>query len=131
MTSLQKVLWSEGLFIAPHHFQHWDRYHEDLVNFRLRALTTFMWGAEELKFNEEALENSFFELVRCRGVLPDGTPVDIPDIDPPPPSRIRALPPTGDRMTFPGLAHRPTGCGQRLLTEARSISRATSSAGYA
>lgn len=100
MASLQKVLWSEGLFIAPHHFQQWDRYHEDVLNFRIRALTTFMWGAEELKFNEEALENGVFELVRCRAVLPDGVPVDIPDVDPPPPTRnfMDHFPPTAERM---------------------------------
>jgi type VI secretion system protein ImpJ len=87
MTPQQKVLWSEGLFLTPHHFQQWDHYHEDLLNFRLRALTTFMWGAEELKFNEEALQNGTFEVLRCRALLPDGLPLDIPDLDAPPPSR--------------------------------------------
>jgi len=87
MTPLQKVLWSEGLFIAPHHFQQWDRYHEDLLNFRLRSLTSFAWGAEDLKFSEEALENGTFEVVRCRAVLPDGLVVDVPDLDAPPPTR--------------------------------------------
>ena len=70
MTKLQKVIWSEGLFLTPHHFQQWDRYHEDLVSFRIRALTTFFWGAEELKFSEEALENGVFEVARCRAILP-------------------------------------------------------------
>ncbi len=81
MTPLQKVLWSEGQFLTPHHFQQWDRYHEDVLNFRIRALSTFMWGAEELKFNEEALENGIFEVLRCRAVLPDGMAVDVPDVD--------------------------------------------------
>src|SRR5512138_3276979 len=100
MTSLQKVLWSEGLFLTPHHFQQWDRYHEDLVNFRLRALTTFLWGAEDLKFNEEALLNGVFEVMRCRAVLPDGLPLDMPDVDAPPPSRSfsQSFPPSADVM---------------------------------
>ncbi len=100
MTSLRKVLWTEGQFLAPHHFQQWDRYHEDILNFRIRSLRAFMWGAEELKFNEEALENGNFEVLRCRAVLPDGLPVDAPEIDAPPPLRnfLEFFPPTSDKM---------------------------------
>ncbi len=100
MSPLQKVLWSEGLFLTPHHFQQWDRYYEDLLNFRLRAITTFMWGAEEIKVNEDALENNVFEVVRCRAVFPDGMPLDIPDMDVAPPSRSFAelFQPTSDRL---------------------------------
>jgi type VI secretion system protein ImpJ len=115
MTQLQKVLWSEGLFLTPHHFQQWDRYHEDLLNFRIRALTIFMWGVDEVKFNEEALENGGFEIVRCRAVMPDGLPVEVPDIDIPPPARTftELFPPAGDRLdvflaipvTRPGAAN--------------------------
>lgn len=100
MTPLNKVLWSEGLFLTPHHFQHWDSYHEDLLNFRLRTLTPFTWGAEELGFNEPSLENGVFEMQRCRAVLPDGLAVDVPEMDPPPPSRSFAdlFPPAQDVM---------------------------------
>ncbi len=100
MTPLQKVLWSEGLFLTPHHLQQWDRYHEDVLNFRIRALSTFMWGAEDLRFNEDALENGTFEVLRCRAVLPDGMSVDIPDTDAPPPARdfTEAFSPTAERM---------------------------------
>jgi len=122
MSPLQKVLFSEGLFLTPHHFQQWDRYHEELLNFRLRALTTFMWGAEELKFNEEALDNGFCEVVRCRAVMPDGLPVDVPDLDNAPPSRSFAdlFPPASERMDVflaipiirPGSANVSTSTGQ-------------------
>ncbi len=100
MTPIQKVLWSEGLFLTPQHFQQWDRYHEDFLNFRIRAVSTFMWGAEELRFNVEALENNVFEVVRCRAILPDGTPIDVPDLDAPPPTRdfLEFFPSTADRM---------------------------------
>jgi type VI secretion system protein ImpJ len=100
MTPLQKVLWSEGLFLTPHHLQQWDRYQEGVLNFRIRALSTFMWGAEELRFNEESLENGIFEVLRCRAVLPDGTTIEIPDVDAPPPARnfLDCFPPTSDRI---------------------------------
>jgi type VI secretion system protein ImpJ len=100
MTRPQKVIWSEGLFLTPQHFQQWDRYYEDLVNSRVRVFSAFMWGAEELRFNEEALANGVFEVLRCRAILPDGLPVDIPDVDSPPPSRTFTphFPPDSERM---------------------------------
>jgi type VI secretion system protein ImpJ len=88
MTRSQKVLWSEGLFLTPQHFQRWDRYYEDLVDFRLRSVTRFTWGVDTLEVNREALDNGVFELLRCKAVLPDGLPLDVPDVDAPPPSRI-------------------------------------------
>jgi type VI secretion system protein ImpJ len=100
MSRDQKVLWTEGLFLTPHHFQQWDRYHEELVRSRLRSLSPFGWGAEELEFNAEALENGVFEVLGCKGVLPDGLPLNIPEVDPPPPSRVftSAFPPGGERL---------------------------------
>jgi type VI secretion system protein ImpJ len=100
MTRYQKVLWSEGLFLTPHHLQQWDRYHEELVGARMRGLSAFGWGAEELEFNVEALQNGVFELQRCRAVFPDGLTVAIPETDPPPPSRSFAavFPPSGERL---------------------------------
>jgi len=100
MTQFQKVIWSEGLFLTPHHFQQWDRYYEDFLNFRLRAITTFMWGVDEIRFNEEALENGVAEVVRCRAILPDGLAVDLPDLDLPPPSRsfVELFSPASDLM---------------------------------
>ncbi len=101
MTRYQKILWTEGLFLTPHHFQQWDRYHEDLVDSRLRALSTFAWGAEELEFNVEALENGVFEILRCRAVLPDGLTVNVPEVDPAPPSRsfLPFFPPASERLS--------------------------------
>jgi type VI secretion system protein ImpJ len=87
MTRYQKVLWSEGLFLTPHHFQQWDRYYEDLVNSRLRGLSTLGWGVEELEINKEALQIGVFEVRQCKSVLPDGLTVNIPEVDAPPPSR--------------------------------------------
>jgi type VI secretion system protein ImpJ len=98
--AIQKVLWSEGLFLTPHHFQQWDRYHEDVLNFRMRAMNPFSWGAEELQFNDAAIENGIFEVMRCRAILPDGLPIDAPNADTLPPTRsfMEFFPPTAERM---------------------------------
>jgi len=84
---VQKVAWSEGMFLTPHHFQQWDRHHEDLLARRLRISEPRGWGVSELKINEDALANGEFIVTRCAGVLPDGLIVDVPDLDPAPKSR--------------------------------------------
>jgi type VI secretion system protein ImpJ len=101
MTQNQKVLWTEGLFLTPQHFQQWDRYYEGLIGSRIRTLAPFGWGAEELEFNVEALQNGVFEVLRCKAVLPDGLPLNVPDSDPPPPSRnfTSAFAPESERLS--------------------------------
>lgn len=87
MDYLQKVLWSEGMFLAPHHFQQSDRYHEGLLNRRLQAVQPRGAGFLRLKVDADALANGEFVLSRCAAVLPDGLAVDAPDLDPLPPAR--------------------------------------------
>ena len=87
MDYYQKVLWSEGMFLTPHHFQQWDRHHDGLLNRRLQALQPLGWGLTRLKVDAEALASGEFVLSECAGVLPDGLCVDAPGLDPLPPSR--------------------------------------------
>jgi type VI secretion system protein ImpJ len=83
----QRVVWNEGMLIRPQHFQQADRYHEGLLDFRLRSLVSFDWGLTELEVDRGALENGNFNLKRCAGVMPDGLPFDIPETDAAPESR--------------------------------------------
>ncbi|MBZ0134862.1 MAG: type VI secretion system baseplate subunit TssK [Planctomycetes bacterium] len=87
MEQQQKVLWNEGMFLTPHHFQQWDRYYEHLLQQRLRNLSPLGWGVRELAINEEGLANGQFSLARCAAVLPDGLLIDAPGTDAPPATR--------------------------------------------
>src|SRR5215510_12050072 len=80
-----RVIWSEGTFLQPQHFQQHDRYLETYVESRARALRPYSWGFLELGLDESLLELGKLALQRARGVLPDGTPFDCPDRDPLPP----------------------------------------------
>ena len=84
----RKVVWSEGMFLHPHHFQQADRYHERNLDFRLRSLAPLNWGIIDMEMNTEALQNGSLMLLSCRGLLADGTLIDIPDADLAPPSRL-------------------------------------------
>ena len=87
MEYAQKVLWSEGMFLTPHHFQQADRYLENLITRRLSAVRPLGWGVCRLQINTDALANGEFVLSKCSAILSDGMAVDTPDLDPLPPAR--------------------------------------------
>ena len=75
MKSPQRVVWSEGMFMSPHHMQQQDLYHENLVEARLGTLLPHTWGVLLQEFDMEALRAGEVQLLRFAGVLPDGLPV--------------------------------------------------------
>src|SRR5439155_4257350 len=80
-----RVLWSEGTFLQPQHFQQHDRFLETYLELRTRALFPYSWGFLELAVDDSLLELGKLALRSARGVLPDGTPFDCPARDPLPP----------------------------------------------
>jgi len=84
MSDRSKVIWSEGLFLRPQHFQQQERYFEAYVEGRAAALRAESWGFEELELDRDVLTIGKLAIRRARGVFPDGTPFSIPDRDPPP-----------------------------------------------
>ena len=57
MEPFQKIIWSEGMFLTPHHFQQWDNYYEGLLNQRFEHLSPFNWGVADLTIDGDALTN--------------------------------------------------------------------------
>lgn len=84
MSWYSKVVWSEGMFLRPQHFQQQDRYLEALVRQSCDPLRPYAWGVVELALDREALALGKVGITTARGLLPDGTPFSIPDHDPPP-----------------------------------------------
>ncbi len=84
MSWYSKVVWSEGMFLRPQHFQQQDRYLEALVRQSCGPLRPYAWGVVELALDREALALGKVGITTARGLLPDGTPFSIPDHDPPP-----------------------------------------------
>jgi len=76
-----KVVWSEGMFLRPAHFQQHVRYVEALVERRCGALHGHPWGFTALELDGALLRLGKVAIARASGVLPDGTPFDIPEND--------------------------------------------------
>ena len=87
MKQLQPVIWTKGTFLNPQHLQVQDRFIEDTLNFRLRALTFCPWGFERLVIDQERLSEGQFLVSSASGIFPDGLLFDVPDADQPPPSK--------------------------------------------
>jgi len=84
MSWFSKVVWSEGLFLRPQHFQQQDRHMEWFVETRARALGGLFWGFDRLEVDEAALATGKVALASGRGMLPDGTPFEFPSAHPAP-----------------------------------------------
>jgi type VI secretion system protein ImpJ len=81
MTVRHRVIWSQGMFLQPHHFQQEARFLEHLIDARVRAAETHAWGFSDLVLDEAQLALGRIALVRASGVLTDGTPFSLPDAD--------------------------------------------------
>ena len=81
-----KVLWTEGLFLQPHHFQQADRYTEALVAGLARRVVPYTWGVSALEIDTEVLKVGQFAIKSCAGLTQDGTVFRVPDSEDHPPA---------------------------------------------
>src|SRR5262249_37372415 len=95
MSRYRRVVWNEGTLLTPHHFQQSDNYIEDLISARVASLLSNEWGMLDLQINRDAVANGSVQLVSCRGVMPDGLIVNIPQTSPEPDAR-----PVGDHFSL-------------------------------
>lgn len=84
----QRVVWTEGLFLRPQHFQHQQRHIEWLLSERLGAVFEFGWGLRRLEIDESQLRAGKLALRKLEGLLPDGTPFSAPSAECPLPALV-------------------------------------------
>lgn len=73
MFSNDRVLWSEGMFLQPQHFQQQQRHQQAQLVQGLQALQSHAWGFTALKVDAAQLALGYVQLLECAGILPDGT----------------------------------------------------------
>jgi len=98
MKLLSRVVWSEGMYLGPHHFQVQSRYFEDSIQFATSSLWFASYGLAGVELDAEALQNGTVSLLHARGIFRDGLPFNMPESDSlPEPRAIPDLfPPTRD-----------------------------------
>lgn len=84
MTWHNKVMWTEGMFLQPQHFQQQDRFVARSLEALASATLLHPNGFVRLAIDEAALLQGKFVLQNAVGLLPDGTPFSVPGEDPAP-----------------------------------------------
>src|SRR5580700_12300883 len=81
MKSLSRVVWSEGMYLGPQHFQAQNRYFEDSVHSSTSSLWFQPYGLSGYELDAEALRNGTVSLVHARGMFADGLNFHMPEFD--------------------------------------------------
>ena len=111
-----KVVWSEGMFLSPQHFQQQERYLERYIDSRCNALAASPWGLLEYTVDPQLLKIGKISLLNAKGIFPDGTPFNIPESDDPPP--VMDVPEnTHNTVVYLGLPVRRPGSRDVLIAE--------------
>ena len=84
MTRYSKVVWSEGLFLHPQHFQQQERYLENEFQCRTRHFNPYSHGFVTLQMDTDLIHIGKVGILRAEGYFQDGTYFCFPDKDPTP-----------------------------------------------
>ncbi len=87
MKLLSHVVWSEGMYLSPLHFQTQSRHFEDSLTFLISALWGDPWGLSFVSLDEEAIRNGRATLSQAAGIFPDSLLFDLPGADAMPEAR--------------------------------------------
>ncbi|MGZ8293766.1 MAG: type VI secretion system baseplate subunit TssK [Telluria sp.] len=79
MTS--KVLWGEGLFLRPQHFQQQDKYHEYRLHESVKAVHPYAWGVNHVQVDNDALASNGLRILALSLRFQDGELYDAPGAD--------------------------------------------------
>lgn len=85
MSDYSRVVWSEGVYVSPHHFQQNDRYFDHKIQSLLRYSDPHFYGVFNIKFDDSLLKQGVVGLTYLEAVFDDGT-LYLPD-----PSEIESL----------------------------------------
>lgn len=81
MIQSSKVLWGEGLFLRPQHFQRQDAYHEWRLAETARAMHPYSWGIRRLKVDPDALASGVLRITELQMIFADGEMYSAPQED--------------------------------------------------
>ncbi len=124
MNRSAKILWGEGLFLRPQHFQRQDLYHETRLVELGRMTHPYLWGIKTLEFDTDALTTGILRVTRLIGIMPDGEFINAPEADDlPDPVNLAARDDLGNGLTFhvalphlrdpgPNFSPKPEAAGQ-------------------
>ncbi len=120
MKLLSSVVWSEGMYLGPHHFQVQNRYFQDAMRLTVESLWGNAFGFTDVVLDSDALRSGTVAVRHARGVFPEGLPFDMPECDPLPEPRAvgDSFLPTRDFLEVSLSIPRAVPAGQNCALEA-------------
>ena len=111
MTWTNKVIWTEGMFMQPQHFQQHDRYTLAQELQRSAAQQAYGWGFLHLSIDNAALNLGKIALNAAQGLMPDGVAFDIPGQDAAP-AALNVPPDVRDELVVVALSLQRPGVAE-------------------
>ncbi len=84
MGDRSRVVWSEGMFLRPQHFQQAQRFQEYAQHQLLISAQGHFWGFHSLVLDTASLAIGKVAIASATGVMPDGTVFSFPQVNEPP-----------------------------------------------
>ena len=119
MSTNNRVIWSEGLFLRPHHFQQAERFLENWVESRVGQGHFCDYGYSRLELDQEALNIGKVCIKSAHGIMPDGTPFRMPG-DTPAPAPLDIGHDSRDTLVILALPYRRPGMPEFALERNQS-----------
>ena len=87
MSRVNRILWGEGMFLRPQHFQQQEIFIEQRISDTLRAIHANPWGIRKAALDADALRSGLLRVDQLEVVYQDGTLVRAPENEPLPSAR--------------------------------------------
>ncbi len=98
---LYKLVWSDGMYLAPTHFHGQAHFFEDSVQFTRDCVWPYGYGFLSLDIDEDELRQGRLAVRQARGVMPDGLAFETsPEQAPLELAVLPIVPASGGRVTF-------------------------------
>lgn len=118
MFRASKVLWGEGLFLRPQHFQQQDAFHECRLADMAAGLHPYAWGIRRFVVDTDALGNGVLRIEQLQAIFPDGEIFNAPQDDPvPAPISLHDTDPGVAEMTFHVVLAQVRKSGSNFVTD--------------
>ena len=90
MLRVNRVLWGEGMFLRPQHFQQQELFTEQAIAQVLRQIHAHPWGIRSVDIDSDALRAGLLRVNALDLIYPDGMHISAPGNDPLPAARSLA-----------------------------------------
>lgn len=101
MSRTHRILWGEGIFLHPQHFQQYDLFWEQRLSHVLQTQNSYHWGVTQVELDSESLQTGGLQANHLEVVFQDGACFESPRLEPIPLQRnLNDIPQAGLETTI-------------------------------